>query len=525
MNEHETTHTLPTGYVLNNKYIIDYVRGEGGFGITYAGHIKESDDIVRVAIKEYFPSGIAGRDHNDIPYKVTHFGGDFSVSFRKGLQRFLNEAVLLKEFSNLDSIVTIIDVFETNSTAYLVMDFIEGISMKQLIQTEGILSFSDMYELMLPVMKDLAIIHEKGLIHRDISPDNLLVGLDNRLHLIDFGSVSVVNPNETKTMTVILKAGYAPPEQYLANGRIGPWTDIYGLAATMHYILTGKAPVDALIRMQQDSSDHFPLPTDSDINPFQWNAIIKALSLSYSERFSSVKAFYHSLSTPTITEEPITVMMKPMHSSTYSLDNDDNEDNSKPEKTSGIFHKEKLFKKSSLIQKTALSIVFLSILVITGVAIRKIHTYFNNTNTSNIQTDSSKSTTENMYTKTDNTTSEDNSHFDEKTYELITMINLTGMTIEDAVSKISELDSNITIQTDYQYNTEHSIGIVIAQSIVADSSFMKGSVDILTLTVSKGTSPETEANNSTSNSKNTGAPKKSKKNTTTESKYTTIHLD
>ena len=178
-----------------------------------------------------------------------------------------------------------------------------------------------------------------------------------------------------------------------------------------------------------------------------------------------------------------------------------------------------------MIQKTALSIVFLSILVITGVAIRKIHTYFNNTNTSNIQTDSSKSTTENMYTKTDNTTSEDNSHFDEKTYELITMINLTGMTIEDAVSKISELDSNITIQTDYQYNTEHSIGIVIAQSIVADSSFTKGSVDILTLTVSKGTSPETEANNSTSNSKNTGAPKKSKKNTTTESKYTTIHLD
>ena len=112
MSRKEISHTLPTGYILNKKYVIDYVRGEGGFGITYVGHIYDSNPVQNVAIKEYFPSGVASRDHSDTPYMVTHFSGDFSVSFRKGLHRFLNEAVLLKNFAYLDSIVSILDVFE-----------------------------------------------------------------------------------------------------------------------------------------------------------------------------------------------------------------------------------------------------------------------------------------------------------------------------------------------------------------------------------------------------------------------------
>lgn len=543
MNSQEMTHTLPAGYVLNNRYIIDYVRGEGGFGITYAGHIKDSDDTIPVAIKEYFPSGVAGRDHNDTPYKVTHFGGDYSVSFRKGLQRFLNEAVLLKEFSKLDSIVTIIDVFEANSTAYLVMDFIEGISMKQLIQTEGILPFSDMYKLMLPVMKDLCIIHEKGLIHRDISPDNLLVGLDNRLHLIDFGSVSVVNPNETKTMTVILKAGYAPPEQYLANGRIGPWTDVYGLAATMHYILTGKAPVDALIRMQQDNPDLFPFPTDSDIKPYQWNAIVKALSLSYSERYSSVKAFYHALSIPAMNDEPKTIMMKPGSTVTQGIDTDNNKHSSKQEKISNIIYQNLPAKKFSLIQKATLSIAFLCILVIIIIAIQKNHDDNNKSITSDIKTESSQSTTDDMYSNTDNNKADDITETTTEADEMLTMINLTGMTIENAATTISELDPDIKLKTIYQYNENYPIGIVTFQSITTDSSFAKGSVKELTLTVSKGASPTTESvtssdsettteasanshTESTTQSQTTkNSEKKGTKENTTESKYTTIHLD
>ena len=528
MSRKEISHTLPTGYILNKKYVIDYVRGEGGFGITYVGHIYDSNPVQNVAIKEYFPSGVASRDHSDTPYMVTHFSGDFSVSFRKGLHRFLNEAVLLKNFAYLDSIVSILDVFEANNTAYLVMEYIDGINLKQLIASEGTLSFSDMYTLMLPVMKDLAVIHEQGLIHRDISPDNLLVGLDNRLHLIDFGSVSVANPNETKTVTVILKAGYAPPEQYLANGHIGPWTDVYGLCGTIYYILIGKPPVDALLRMQNRTEDFFKLPENSDIKPYQWNVIIRGLSLEYSERYNSVKMLYQSLTTPEITEEPITVMMT-KSSENIPVTNSNSIENSIP-----------------FVAKTPNKIIrlFTIVLAIITTFIAGVwgNSYINK--------------------MTDSITI-DNSYTYQNITQPLSMINVAGTTLENAAAKLSELYPDIKINTIYKYDPKNDIGIVISQSIPENTTFIKGELKKLTLTISKGTEPVTEtvsseafdntdstdnntsdssstsgntnvpvsstgnSNNTTSQQDTKKATKSSKKSSkkTKENEYTTIHLD
>lgn len=576
MSMEEPSHTLPAGYILNDTYVIDSVRGEGGFGITYAGHVKDS--VKSIAIKEYFPSGVASRDHSKTPYMVTHFGGDFSVSFRKGLQRFLNEAVLLKKFAYLSSIVSILDVFETNHTAYLVMEYIEGISLKQLISSEGALPFSDLYNLFLPVMKDLAVIHEHGLIHRDISPDNLLVGLDNHLHLIDFGSVSVANPNETKTVTVILKAGYAPPEQYLANGHIGPWTDVYGLCGTMYYTLTGKPPVDALIRMQNTDTDYFPYPANSNMTKKQWQALIRGLSLSYSERYSSVKMLYQALSTPDMVEEPITVMMPPAPRSVP--DSKSSGDSNLLFLIPNLKGRHSKRKKLSKLQQT--TIIILSI-IITGTVGQGLYKISQKQQTAKPETtgqemtasDTAKPETAGQEMSVSETGKQEISVDEANT--LLTMIDLTGSTLEDAATRISNLDTNIKLQTKYEYDEKYDIGVVIGQSVSADSTFQRGSVRTLTLTVSKGAEPTGGSNadsNTSSNSTRTGtdsdtsnkaavtdsnsnskevsaetagkttetttgsstteatqksqsakSTKQKSKQNTTESKYTTIHLD
>ena len=293
-NQPISGHTLSSGMVLHDNYIIDRILGEGGFGITYSGTCIATKE--QVAIKEYFPSGVATRIHKDGHRQVSHFDGKLANSFQKGMSRFLNEANLLKEFHSLGSIVSVFDVFEENGTAYIVMEYIEGITLKELITNEGSLSFDEMLTLLKPVLLDLHEVHKKGLIHRDISPDNLIVGMDNKLHLIDFGAASFENPNESKTMTVILKSGYAPPEQYISDGRIGAWTDVYALCATMYMVLNGEKPIDSIHRMQKDTLEL--KGNCNSLTDYQKDAITQGLRLNYAERFSSVKLLYQALTTP-----------------------------------------------------------------------------------------------------------------------------------------------------------------------------------------------------------------------------------
>lgn len=290
----KASRALPNGTKLPHNYIINDVLGEGGFGITYSGQLQITGE--KVAIKEYFPSELAYR-HNDsktdntiIPYT------DTETSFKKGREHFRNEASILKEFQHLHSIVSVRDVIDANGTTYLIMEFINGITLKQYIKENGVLTYDELLSLITPIIQSLTQIHKKGLIHRDISPENIMVGTDNQLHLIDFGAARYENSNISKTITIILKSGYAPPEQYLSDGKQGAWTDIYALASTMYFALTSITPMDSIRRMQSD--DLPSLVTLTPIHSWQAATIEKGMNISAALRFQNMETFYQALRIP-----------------------------------------------------------------------------------------------------------------------------------------------------------------------------------------------------------------------------------
>lgn len=306
----EATHTsqsLPAGTVLKDNYIVDAYLGAGGFGITYAGTCRSTGDAI--AIKEYFPAGLANREYVDGRARVSCFEGQADRSFQKGRRRFLHEAEILRQFQELPSIVSVLDVFEENGTAYLVLEHIEGITLKRYIAENGVLSMEALLLLFSPVIHALSRVHSAGLVHRDISPDNLMIGLDNRLHLIDFGAASYENLNESKTMTIILKSGYAPPEQYLTDGRVGSWTDVYGMCATLYYALTGSTPPESIRRIQNDTLP--PLAGRAAILPWQAQAIHRGMSLQIAGRYKNMEQLYQALTTAPDLEEMDTIRPEP----------------------------------------------------------------------------------------------------------------------------------------------------------------------------------------------------------------------
>lgn len=295
----QASRILPEGTKLPHNYIIDNILGEGGFGITYSGHLTSSGE--KVAIKEYFPSEISYRhtDSNTTNVVLPYTGSE--ISFNKGREHFRREASILKEFQYLHNIVSINDIIEANGTIYLVMEYIDGITLKQYIKENGVLSYDSLFELMTPIIQALIQIHKKGILHRDISPENIMVGTDNQFHLIDFGAASFENSHVTKTITVMLKSGYAPPEQYLPDGKQGPWTDIYALAATMYYGLTGITPTDSVRRMQTD--DLASLNSLVPVISWQAEAIEKGMQLSAALRFRNMESFYQALRIPPIKQD------------------------------------------------------------------------------------------------------------------------------------------------------------------------------------------------------------------------------
>lgn len=286
-----TSHSLPKDTVLSDNYIIEDVIGEGGFSITYKCRKTDSNKIY--AVKEYFPDASAYRipDSNKISsYKGKH------ISFEKGRRHFLKEAGILSKFSTLEHLVSIHDIIEENDTVYIVMDFIDGITLKQYVEENEPLSIEELSALIIPVMSDISKIHTSGLLHRDITPENLIIGTDNKLYLIDFGSAAFEDIGETENKTVILKPGFAPPEQYLPSGKLGAWTDVYGLCATMYYSLTGITPADALLRSSSDNLA--PLSFKLSKDSWQADVIMKGLSLHSADRYQSMAALYQAFIIP-----------------------------------------------------------------------------------------------------------------------------------------------------------------------------------------------------------------------------------
>ena len=280
-------HHLAPGARIKQRYQVGRVLGEGGFGITYAGWDTVLD--VKVAIKEFYMAGYVNRNHEASPNVFATLGAHRDT-FNKNKEKFLSEARVLARFYEEPGIVGVRDFCEENGTAYIIMDFLDGVTLKEYLEAHGPLLPAEAIRLLLPVIRSLQHVHAGGVIHRDISPDNIMVLADGRTKLLDFGAAREVSQTDIKSLSVILKPGYAPEEQYRSKGRQGPWTDVYALAATLYRCITGEAPDDAMERMYRD---RLPAPADTAAAcPAAISRVVmKALAVRQPDRYQDIPAF------------------------------------------------------------------------------------------------------------------------------------------------------------------------------------------------------------------------------------------
>lgn len=240
---------LPPGTILDGRYRIEKVIGEGGFGITYEA-VNEKIDMT-VAIKEFYCREYINRDvtRSNAIY-ITY--GDTRDDFEKAKRRFLQEAKTLSGFSEEQAIVNILDYFEENGTAYIVMNYLHGITLDQYLFQNGPMGWKEMLEKFKPLITTLERVHNRGVIHRDISASNIMVLENGSLCLLDFGSAKDTFRNGQKTTTVFTKQGYTPLEQYAQDGNVGAWTDVYALTAVCYECLSVMRPPDSLQRSVYD---------------------------------------------------------------------------------------------------------------------------------------------------------------------------------------------------------------------------------------------------------------------------------
>ncbi|MBR2927580.1 MAG: protein kinase [Oscillospiraceae bacterium] len=298
-------HHLPLGTILMGRYLVGRVLGEGGFGITYIGCDLRLE--LKVAIKEYFPTDKVTRLARET-LDVTSYMGAASAGYEEGKVRFLNEARTMARMDKQPEIVGVRDFFECNNTAYIVMEFVNGTTFKELVaQKGGRIPAKELLPVMEPLFSALSAMHQQGLIHRDISPDNLMLER-GALRLLDFGCARE-SSRGTETMTITLKHGFAPLEQYQHKGQ-GPWTDVYALAATIYYCLTGKIPPQALDRLCEDELI-LPRKLGVDITERQEQALLYGMGIRPRRRFQSVEELHAAIyipdgaPIPCVEEEPL----------------------------------------------------------------------------------------------------------------------------------------------------------------------------------------------------------------------------
>lgn len=284
--------------VLGDNYLLGRALGQGGFGITYV-----AKDIRRnklCAIKEYMPSECAVRE-NDI--NLVPASSQYMDVFEKGKIKFLDEARMLYQFSGNPVVVTIYDYFRENNTAYLVMELLDGVNMKALSNGYGGKIPPDLATRMLiTIAEALITIHENGVLHRDISPENIFITKNGEIRLIDFGAARNYITTQNTGMSVLLKPGFAPPEQYSSQGSQGPWTDIYALAASFYTLVSGQKLIDSMLILRGEKQ-----PSLHELNcgvsiEFS-NAIEKAMALNYKERYQNCREFLEDINEKNYTKQ------------------------------------------------------------------------------------------------------------------------------------------------------------------------------------------------------------------------------
>ena len=311
--------------ILAGKYLLGTAIGEGGFGITYIG--MDLNLEMRVAIKEYYPNGCATRNRSESNTVISYSSSMHDI-FEEGREKFINEARLLAKCNNLPEIVSVKDFFKENHTAYIVMEYINGMTLKSYLkQNGGKLSAQKTLQMMQPVIHSLAKVHDMNLIHRDISPDNIMLCKDGAVKILDFGGARDYIFSTGKSMSIMLKPGYTPEEQYRAHGNQGPWTDVYALCATMYRCITGTIPPESLERAYHENLQPIR-ELASECPPAAAYAIEKGMSIHTEDRFQSMQELYSAL----YESENFTELTKPASKPTSAPVRSDDNKKPKPKK-------------------------------------------------------------------------------------------------------------------------------------------------------------------------------------------------
>lgn len=292
---------MQPGVMLHKRYLVGRVLGNGGFGVTYIGWDYTLQQ--RVAIKEYLPSELATRMSGQT--QVTVFGGNKQEQFGDGLEQFVKEARRLAQFQNEDGVVRVYDSFAENNTAYIVMEYLEGETLTEYLDRSGKLSEEDAVAMLVPVLRSLEQVHKTGIIHRDIAPDNIFLTKDGGVKLIDFGAARYASSSHSRSLSVIIKPGYSPEEQYRSRSDQGPHTDVYAIAAVLYRMVTGITPPDSMERRascEKTGKDPLvPVSKCCKISKSRENAIMNALNIRVEDRTATATKLLEELET----DEPV----------------------------------------------------------------------------------------------------------------------------------------------------------------------------------------------------------------------------
>ena len=285
-------YALQPGTILRGKYLIGSMLGQGGFGITYIGW-----DLAlnrKVAIKEYFPSAYVSRDACAGTALQWYPSQQAQEARSMGKDLFLKEARKMNRVDSIPQVVHVQELFEDNQTAYIVMNYIPGENLEKRMKRTGPLPWKQVQSLLLPVAEIMQKVHDAGLVHRDLSPDNLMIQPDGSIRILDLGAAKDLNLRSGASSMQVAKGGFSPMEQYIQKGSSGPWTDVYSLAATMYYCLTGLVPPSAIDRLSKDTL-RWDLPQLRSLPISLIRTLQKAMAIQAKDRTQSMTAFAEEL--------------------------------------------------------------------------------------------------------------------------------------------------------------------------------------------------------------------------------------
>lgn len=422
---------LRPGTKLKDRYILGRVLGEGSFGISYVAWDCLLDTVV--AIKEYFPSSLVSRHvSGEGDYNVYIYEKAEKQKYQESLKKYLQEAKSLSAYYDMEGIVSVRDFFYENNTAYIVMGYVDGVSVKEYVEENGPIEGEKLLRMLEPVIRSLTKVHQNGVLHRDISPDNILLTRDDRLVLIDFGAARRENINVTRSMTVMFKRGFSPEEQYRTRGRQGAWTDVYALCATAYYALTGKTPDESIQRVLEDDMPSLTDMPELSLGLAQKKALMKGLTVDFHHRYQTMGELYR-----------------------------------------GLYQEEKCGEHGSGKRKAAAGIIMVSV-CLAGVIYLLAGGH--RAKTLPVSSPAMVKVTENVVTAVP---------FATNAQEYV-MESFTGLTKKKAAEKLKKQDAKLKIRWKYRYDSEIKKGRILKQSIPEGTKYSREICQEIVLTVSKG---------------------------------------